>query len=271
MEQLQAAIKKARAQREGKKPGLRETKRAEPRSSADDLWENLTQIRLNTANAPKNRIVTFERGPEAGPFDMLRTRLLGQLAKNDWTRVAIVSPTSGCGKTTTSVNLAMSLARQSELRTVVCDLDLRRIGLGKMLGHIGTSSMGDVLSGKVEFENNAVRLGENLAFGLNNRPTPNPSEILQSEQASDVLDDIEASFRPDVMLFDLPPLMAADDNFGFLKNVDCAILLAEAGKTTMKQIDITERQLSELTNVMGIVLNKSRYTSNVYGYEYDYG
>lgn len=271
MEQLQAAIKKAREQRDGRTPGLlSDTKQKGASNVSDRYWESLPAIELSKESAPKKRIVTFESGPDAAPFDMLRTRLLNQIVKNNWTRVAIVSPHSGCGKTTTAVNLAVSLARQEELRTIVLDLDLRRFGLGKMLGHIGTNSMSDVLTGKIDFEHNAVRLGHNLAFGLNNRMTPNPSEILQSDKAAEVLDSIEATFRPNVMLFDLPPLMVADDNFGFLKNVDCAILLAEAGKTTMKQIDITERQLSELTNVMGIVLNKSKYSSNVYGYEHDY-
>jgi hypothetical protein len=37
----------------------------------------------------------------------------------------------------------------------------------------------------------------------------------------------------------------------------------------MKQIDTAERQVAELTNILGIVLNKCRYTSEDDGY-YDH-
>ena len=70
------------------------------------------------------------------------------------------------------------------------------------------------------------------------------------------------------MLFDTPPLMASDDSHGFLKNVDCALLLAAAEETSIDHIDVAERQLAELTNVMGIVLTKCRYISGAFGNEY---
>lgn len=36
----------------------------------------------------------------------------------------------------------------------------------------------------------------------------------------------------------------------------------------MSQIDTAERQVSELTQVMGVVLNKCRITSDDYSYDY---
>ena len=123
----------------------------------------------------------------------------------------------------------------------------------------------------MDFADHAVRIGPNVALGLNNKTISNSAEILQSSSTQDRLNEIQADYQPDIMLFDLPPLMVSDDNFGFLKNVDCAILLVEAEKTTVKQIDHAERQLAELTNVMGIVLNKSHYTNDGYGYGYGYG
>ena len=38
----------------------------------------------------------------------------------------------------------------------------------------------------------------------------------------------------------------------------------------MSQIDTAERHVAELTNVMGIVLNKCRYATGTYGHDYDY-
>ena len=68
--------------------------------------------------------------------------------------------------------------------------------------------------------------------------------------------------------FDLPPLFTGDDSIGFLRNVDCALIVVAAEETPMSQIDTAERQVSELTQVMGVVLNKCRITSDDYSYDY---
>jgi Mrp family chromosome partitioning ATPase len=89
-------------------------------------------------------------------------------------------------------------------------------------------------------------------------------------QTRKVLKGIEAAYAPNFMIFDLPPLSAGDDNFGFLSHVDAALIVAEAEKTSLTQIDVAERQVAELTNVMGVVLNKCRYVTGAYGYEEGY-
>ncbi|MCI2401150.1 CpsD/CapB family tyrosine-protein kinase [Aliiroseovarius subalbicans] len=272
MEKLQAAIEKARAQRQSTTPVQRTTvsRKSLPEAS-ESLWSDLPPIEITPQLVKKSRLVSYGGGMDAGPYDMLRTRILQQANDNGWKRVALVSPHSACGKSTTAANLVFSFSRQSDLRTMILDLDLRRQGLAKILGQRVKHTMGDVLRGQIPFANHGCRYGDNVALGMNSSPVEHASEILQSHLAREVLDQIEADYSPDIMLFDMPPLMGADDNFGFLKNVDCALLVAEAERTTTDQVDIAERQLAELTNVMGIVLNKSHYTDGAYGYGYGYG
>ena len=271
MEKLQAAIEKAREQREGGSPKRKSsTVRTPMQASGSDAWAALDPFDVPAELIQPNRLVARNSGAEAGPFDMLRTRILQQAANNGWKRVALVSPHSACGKTTTAANLIFSFGRQADLHTIVLDLDLRRQGLAKILGQRCDDNMGDVLMGKKSFAEHGRRFGDNVAIGLNSGHIHNASEILQSSQTSVVLDEMQEQYDPDLMLFDMPPLIGADDNFGFLQNVDCALLVAEAERTTTEQVDIAERQLSELTNVMGVVLNKSRYTDGAYGYGYGY-
>lgn len=213
---------------------------------------------------------TLARVLRAAPYDILRTRVAQQAQANDWNRVAMVSPHSNTGKSTTAANLAFGLARQQGIRSIVIDADLRRSGLGTLLGQKGQTPMSDVLEGLVPFSDVARRHGNNLIFGLGFGVAQNPSEILQGAQAQGVLKEIEATYTPDIMIFDMPPLSASDDNLGFLTQVDAALIVVEAEKTSMKQIDVAESQVSELTNVMGIVLNKCRYMSGAYGYEENY-
>lgn len=272
MERLQAAIEKARAQRvrqDGEQPGALE--RATPvSSSVQASWDALEEIQLQTRSLHRNRVVTYHGGPDGASFDLLRTRILHQASKNGWRRVAFVSPHSGCGKTTTVANLAFCLARQTNVRTLIFDFDLRRAGLTQLLRQKPENGMAEVLEGRASFSDHARRFGKNVAFGFSLGSAQNASEILQSSNAREVLDEIQATYQPDLMLFDMPPLRASDDNFGFLQNVDCALLMASAEKTTMSQIDVAERQVAELTNVMGIVLNRCRYMDGAYGHEYGY-
>lgn len=269
MERLHAAIEKARRQRQSApQEPLSAVRAGAPASEAlSKAWDALQRLDIPAAQIRKARLVSFEGGVDAGPYDLLRTRILQQAQKNSWRRIAVVSPHSECGKTTTVANLAFSFSRQKDLRTIALDFDLRRVGLAKVLGVQCRHTMADILERRVPFSAHALRHEANVAVGLNAGPVRNPSEVLQSQQTRDVLDEIEAQFQPDIVLFDMPPLMSSDDNFGFLKNVDCALILAEADRTTTAQVDLAERQVSELTNVMGVVLNKCRYASEGYGYD----
>nr|WP_245223322.1 MULTISPECIES: CpsD/CapB family tyrosine-protein kinase [unclassified Ruegeria] len=194
--------------------------------------------------------------------------MLQQILSNGWRRVALTSPYSGCGKSTAAANLAFSLGRQEDLRTIVIDFDMRRMGLSEILKQTGAHNMADVIQGKVPFHEQALRHGNNVIFGLNYSPTRHPAEILQSRRTIEMLEQLEAKYKPDIILFDTPPLMASDDSHGFLRNVDCALLLAAAEETSIDHIDVAEQQLAELTKVMGIVLNKCRYISGAFGNEY---
>lgn len=286
MERLQLAIEKARAQREGMKAQIPSSaaavleapivnatvaEAAAPAPFQPDvaaLWRALPTLDpgglLRSANT---QLLTLRSGPDSTPFDILRTRILHQAQTNKWKRIAVVSPHSGCGKTFTVANLAFSLGRQSEIRTLVFDFDLRRAMLARTLGQTPTHTMGDVLQGRVPFARHALRHGDNVAFGLNSGPVRNSSELLQSTVTRDTLALIEAEYQPDLVLFDVPPLRATDDSLGILRFVDAAIIVVAAEETPMSQIDIAERQVAELTQVMGVVLNKCRVRDNDYGYE----
>lgn len=271
-DRLQQAISKARRERQSRtddRAGLpRETSQA--KSAEHDVWQALPPLVVSKKTIVQNRLVAYSSGENAIPFDMLRTKILHQAKKNNWRRIAIVSPRSDCGKSTIAANLGFSFSRMNDVKTMVLDFDMRRTGLGKVLQQETAHSIPDVLKRQVPFSELGLCLNGNVAYGLNGQPTHNPSEILQSRQTAEVLDELEETYHPDIMLFDMPPLMANDDSHGFLKSVDCALLAVVAEKTPMDQIDVAERQLSELTNVMGIVLNRCRYTTGAHGYENEY-
>jgi protein-tyrosine kinase len=307
MEKIQSAIAKARATREGRLPGETGTPPdaappntapqvavegaapaspaaaavAQPTvpgislpgptpadSSIDAAWKALPMLKTDQNLMRRNRVVAFEGGREAATFDVMRTRLLQQMRANNWRRVAITSPTAGCGKTTTALNLAFSLARQSDLRMLLAEVDLRRPSLAEMLGIKADHSFARVLEGNGRLADNALRYGSNLAIATNHGPFRNPAELLHGPTVGPALAALEAQYQPTLVLFDMPPLMAGDDAIAFIGHVDCVLLVAAAESSTIEDVDTCERELAAHTNVLGVVLNKCRYPDRRYGYSY---
>ncbi|WP_331376000.1 CpsD/CapB family tyrosine-protein kinase [Sinorhizobium chiapasense] len=254
---------------EHRKVSLQELRTSERpnRAGSEPLWEKLPPLRTDVRVAAGNRIVTASRlNPAYAVFDMMRTKLLQQLQQNNWTTVAITSPTPGCGKTFVALNLAFSLANQRECRTVLVDLDLKRPQVAKMLGVEAPSTIETFLKGESELAGVFLRHRDNLAIGANSQAVPFSAELLQSRETGRVLQEMRQRMSPDVVLFDMPPMLSNDDVVAFLPNVDCVILVAAAEQSTLGEVDVCEQELSERTNVLGVVLNKCRFAPEKYGY-----
>jgi protein-tyrosine kinase len=283
MEKIQAAIAKARAQRQdipppraprSPAPGVEVTQSLGlTAEQTEDLacsaaWAALPALEVNQQRLARNHVVTPMGGHESATFDVMRTKLLQQMRANNWRRLAITSPTPGCGKSTIAMNLAFSIARQPDLRCMLLEIDLRRPSLAQVLNITAAQSFAAVLDGSSPFESNAQKAGDNLIVSVNSKPWRNPAELLNGPQIGSVLSELEAIYRPDVMIFDMPPMLVNDDAMAFIGHADCALLLAGAEATTIKEIDICERDLATQTNVLGVVLNKCRYMGQEYGYGY---
>ncbi len=271
MERLQAALEKARASRTGPASPRPEQQRAAPHrpraAAVEEAWAAVHHHPVRADRMRGNRIVALAGGRDSSAVDMLRTKMLQQLRQNNWRRVAITSPGSACGKTTVAINLAASMARQSELRTVLLDLDMRRPAMAKLLGLRDRPSFWDVVEGRVSFGEQAVKLNDNVIVSVNTAPAPEPSELMANSAMKRVIEQIEATYQPDIVMFDMPPMLVTDDNIAFFDKVDCALLVAAAESTTVAQVDVCERDLASQTSLLGVILNKCRYLDPA-GYDY---
>ncbi|ASP19590.1 putative tyrosine-protein kinase YveL [Antarctobacter heliothermus] len=240
----------------------------------EHAWSGLPELTVDKAHLARNRIITATReDPAHGAFDVLRTRLLQTLSENGWRRVAITSPGKDCGKTFTAANLAISLSRQENCRTLLMDLDMRRPSLHHVLGVGSPGSVGDMLRGMIPPEThlhrmgrNPINAGRNIAFALNDRPEAYASELLQDPRSAETLRAIDEHYAPDVVLFDLPPALFYDDVIAARPLFDGVLLVVGGGLTTESEISEVERRLGDSMPVLGMVLNKaegtdiSRYT-----------
>jgi protein-tyrosine kinase len=273
MERIQAAIERARQRRASVRGEPAPPAAAPPpdaRAAIDAVWAALPAFGLREAHLEANRIVVHQGGAASAPFDVMRTKLLLQMRTNQWRRLAITSPTNDCGKTTVAANLALCLARQAEIRVMLVDLDLRRPALLAALGISHDLDIARILSGRGAPEAQFLRIGANLAVTGNSRAADRSAELLQGVQAAEVLDRIEAQFAPDVMIFDMPPMLMADDTIGFLDQVDCALLVGAAEQSTREEIQKCAGELEARSNSLGVVLNKCRFRAGAQDYSAGY-
>ncbi len=269
MERIQIALDKARGrQDEVLLAGFAVKQPAEPPAAAkEELWASLPVRTLDPATLAASRIVTATRSdPAYVAFGMLRTRIFQEMHRNGWTSLAVTSPTAGCGKTLVSLNLAFSFAHQKDCRTLLLDMDLSRSRMNELLGLKTGTSVDQLLQGLTGPENVFVRYGDNLALATSARPMRFSAELLQNARTGEILTDVRHKLRPNVIIYDMPPMLSNDDLMAFLPTVDCAILVTAAETTKFAEADRCERELAERTNLLGVVLNKCRYTQEEYGY-----
>ena len=276
MEKLQAALARAREKRDdGDGRPVRQklmtrgrTGRATQDSAVAERWAKIPMFEPSEKRLHDARIYSGTASEDASHFDILRTKLFLEMRRNDWKRIAITSATPRCGKTTTACNLIAGLGRQPENRGMLFDMDFRRPAVSKAFGASPTASFEDVLQGDVDYADQAMRLDQNTSISMTTRPVSDPARVILRSQTADILDGIQADYRPDLMLFDMPPVLVSDEARGFLKLVDAVLIVAAAEYSTIAQIDEVEREVAQYSNIVGIVLNKCRFMDEGYGYSY---
>lgn len=276
MEKLQEALARAREKRDNDgRPVVRSqfghtaaTRKSRKTAAVDDRWAALGMLEPSMKRMKAAHIYASEASLEAQHFDILRTKLFLEMRRNDWTRIAITSATPGCGKTTASCNIIAGLGRQPELRGMLFDLDFRRPSVAGCFGVSPVASLESVMDGSVAFEDQALRLHENTIISMTTGAVQDPAQVILRSQTAELFDRIQDDYAPDLMLFDMPPVLVSDETRGFLKQVDAVLIVAGAETTTVAQIDDVEREVAQYSNVAGIVLNKCKFMEENYSYSY---
>lgn len=229
-------------------------------SSRPLLSDLLRPIRLDPRRLRENRVVTLDRDhPASASFDVLRTKLLQRARENAWTTIGITAPTAQSGTTAVTLNLALSLSHQTDYRILLLDLNLRNPRLATILGGDGTGAVVDFLGGEGQLDAALVRYGETLAIAAVAEPVPSAAEVLQARATARRIEEIRRALEPDIVLVDAPPVLQRDDFQATLSLYDAVLLVADTHHTLVADIDRCERELSEQTNVIGVVINRCRF------------
>ncbi len=267
MERIREAIERARAQRTDSDRGPRPSKArsekqlpasgAAPGMDAEIRYERTAVVELDREQLASHRIVAHDKAhPASWAFDLLRTQLLQKMDENGWRTVAITSPTMESGKTVVAINLAISIAQQTNRTALLIDFDLRRPRIASLLGLHRECSLNQVLAGVAEIEDAMVNPGiPRLVVLPTQQPVPSSSEVLGSGKVAGLVSELRERYTDRVIVVDLPPVLAVDDVLAVLPRVDCVLMVVGNGTSTRKEIDEAMNRLSKFP-LLGVVLNK---------------
>jgi Mrp family chromosome partitioning ATPase len=193
-------------------------------------------------------------------YRILRTRLQQRMQAQNWHSVAITSCGVGDGKTLTSINLALALARDVNTWVYLVDLDLQRPQLASYLGLQFDKSLNDYLTGEARFEDILYSPGvERVAIIPCARPVQNASDVLGSPRTRELCRALAAEVPRPIVIFDMPPLLMGDDVLKFHPNVDSTLLVVSEGRTPRSSLEQAQEILQEMS-LLGVVLNRSAET-----------
>ena len=216
---------------------------------------------LDKSRVRKNRLLLpGVVGDAAYAFKMLRTQVLQRLKQRNWNTLAVLSPAPEEGKTFTAINLAIAISGDSNVTSLLVDLDMRKPRVHTRFGIEPNVGVAQVLRGEAELSDALVHPEgyERLLLLPGTEGTVhNSSELLCCEHAQRVFRDIKQRYRNRIVIYDLPPVLGADDALSFMPQVDAALVVVSDGRTRR---DDLLRLFEVLHNVpvIGTVLNGVR-------------
>ena len=170
----------------------------------------------------------------AEAFRKLRTNLQFLAIDNPPRVIVLTSSVPSEGKSTTAINLALALA-EAEHNVVLVDGDMRRPTLHKYLDLIGPVGFSTVLSGAASLDDALQKTRfPGLTVLTSGAIPPNPSELLGSQSARKLLNELRSSF--DYVVVDSTPLLAVTDAAILAAASDGVLIMARFGQTKREQL-----------------------------------
>ena len=233
--------------------------------------------RLLLENAPIQSELKF-RIEEA--YKTIRANIMFSVIKKGCKIIVVSSSLPNEGKTTTTVNLAVSIS-QTDQRVLLIDGDLRKPKIHQYFGLPNAPGLTNFLSDTISGRRSADIFGiihptkyENLSVICSGSIPPNPAELLGSDFMTDFLADVSKDF--DYIIIDTPPVNVVSDSFPLIRESDGVVLVVRSNQSTHPEL---QKALSALefidAKILGFVVNfeeaKASKRKSSYGKYSSYG
>jgi capsular exopolysaccharide synthesis family protein len=235
-----------------------------------DQFRQFQPLRVMVPLQSRLVCVTDKDSLAAEKFRFLAVRLRQLRQSRPLKRILITSSVPQEGKSTVAANLACTLARRTNQRTLLLDGDLRRPSVANLFGLGHVPGICEWLQGDSGPAESIYHLEDAGLWILPAGSTPsNPLELMQSGRLSALMDQLTAWF--DWIVIDTPPVLPLADTSVWMRLADGVLLVARQGTGQKRQL---QRALEAIdrSKLIGGLLNCSTNTShNDYYYHYKPG
>ena len=202
----------------------------------------------------------------AEAYRSLKTNIQYSSFDKEYKTIVITSSNPGEGKSTTSGNLALTLA-EGESRVLLVDCDMRKPSMHKNFRVTNTYGIADILLQRKKVMDVAHMYNKNLSIITAGKVPPNPAEMLGSKAMSAFLEEMKEHF--DYIILDTPPVQVVADAQILSTKVDGTIIVVRAGVTKKEEVNDTVNTLKKVNaNIIGTVLHAVDNSKNKYYYYY---
>ncbi|MGB3340413.1 MAG: polysaccharide biosynthesis tyrosine autokinase [bacterium] len=228
------------------------------------LVKDKDRPRLPTIEEPHSQIT------EA--YKILRTNIAFAATAKPIKSLLITSTLPQEGKTTTCLNLGITMAQQGH-KTIILDCDFRRPMLHRYFAKFvkdNTHGLSDVLVDRLKLKDAIVKsTTENLYFVTSGTIPPNPAELLGSPKMTRTIESLKEQFG--FIIVDAPPALGVADARVLGKICDGIMVVIMARKTHRDAIlEVKEELERSGEKIIGFVLNGVDITRHYYRHRYYY-
>lgn len=215
------------------------------------------RVDLDFGVAEKRRCIgLLPDRPESAYYKQLRTRIRQKLEEQGWNTLMITSVGPGEGKTTTAINLAAMFAREFAQTVILVDADFYKQSIHDYLGYHQEEGLVEHLLENVPLRDVIVWPGiEKLTIISGGRTVSEGAELLNSPRMRALVKEMKTRYPDRYIFFDLPPLLGGADALAFAPQVDAILLVVEAGKTPMPELQKALARLPQ-EKILGLVMNR---------------
>lgn len=221
-------------------------------------------------------MVSEPKSPIAEAYRTLGTNVRYAASTQPLQVLMVTSALGGDGKTTTSANLAVALARTGKRVVLIC-ADLRRPRTHAFFRLKNDAGLADAIADGVDIVDIARNPGIDNLRVVTSGPIPaDPAELLSAPATRDLF----AALREisDFVIVDAPPILAVADASIIAPMVDGALFVIDSQRSSRSALHQARNQLENAgANLVGGVYNnfdpagRGGYSSNYYYYYQYYG
>lgn len=234
--------------------------------------ENIIEIAPEEVR--ENRVLVGKQ-MEAGvmAYNILRTHVYKSMTSDGVVNLGITSCQPGEGKSLTSINLALSMARSVQQKVILIDYDLRKNSIKDKLNLSPKKGISDYYQGDAGL---ADIVYEDSVSGLLVIPgrecLDNAGDLIASKKTPLLLNELKRAFPSRIVLMDLPPILVVDDVASLMDYMGKLLFVVSEGRTHKEDLERALELVGE-EKLMGTVLNNSKESKREVGgyYTYYYG